>query len=484
MDEKREMTEILIVEDSSTQAEKLKYILEENGFHVFVAYNGKEAFGLLGKHKPAVVISDVLMPEMDGYQLCKKIKNDESLKDTPVILLTALSDTKDVLKGLECNADNFVTKPYEEKYLISKIRQTLKTSKLRKSEKIQSGVEIVFSGQKFLITSERRQILDLLLSTYETAVRQNLELMKTRDELNALNEQLEQKVERRTAALNKEIIEHKLAEDELRKYRGHLEEMVEKRTQELKEMSEELARSNADLQQFAYAVSHDLQEPLQVIKGFLALFEKRYKDKLDEKANELVRFTIEGAKRMQELIKDLLEYSRVGTKDKRFKPTDCSLILDKAIFDLKVAIEESRAEVTHDSMPTVMANAIQLSSLFQNLIGNAIKFQGAETPRVHISAGRKGDEWLFSVRDNGIGIDPKFTDRIFNVFQRLHSSDKYPGTGIGLAICKKIVERHGGRIWVESKPGKGATFYFTIPERQANPKTLQGEEGRDKSSNR
>jgi len=267
--------------------------------------------------------------------------------------------------------------------------------------------------------------------------------------------------------------EHKRTDQELRKYREHLEELVEQRTEELKKISAELARSNADLQQFAYVASHDLQEPLQVIKGFLVLFERRYKDKLDEKAHEFITFTIEGAKRMQELIKDLLEYSRVGTKSKEFKPTDCSLILDRAIFNLKVAIDESGAEVTHDNLPTVMANAVQLTSLFQNLISNAIKFRGAEALRVHISAEREGaeregDEWLFSVRDNGIGIDPEFADMIFAVFQRLHSSDKFPGTGIGLAICKKIVELHGGRIWVESKPEKGATFYFTIPERQTN----------------
>ncbi len=257
-------------------------------------------------------------------------------------------------------------------------------------------------------------------------------------------------------------------EEELRKYREHLEELVEQRTAELKKMADELTRSNKDLKEFAYVVSHDLKEPLQVIKGFLMLFKKRYKDKLDEKANEIIRFTVDGAKRMQELIKDLLEYSQVGTKGKEFKPADCSLILNKAISNLKVSIEESGAVVTHDTLPTVTADAIQLSSMFQNLIGNAIKFHGSEAPMVHISTERKGDEWLFSVRDNGIGIDPKFADRIFAVFQRLHSSDEYPGTGIGLAICKKIVEHHGGRIWVESEPGKGATFYFTIPERQAN----------------
>jgi PAS domain S-box-containing protein len=263
-----------------------------------------------------------------------------------------------------------------------------------------------------------------------------------------------------------DVTERKRTEDELKRYREHLEELVEERTTALKKTADELARSNADLKEFAYVVSHDLKEPLQVIRGFLTLLEKRYKDKLDEKAGELIRYTIDGAKRMQGLIKDLLEYSKVGTKGKELKPTDCSLILNKAISNLQASIVESGAKVTHTILPAVMADATQLSSLFQNLIGNAIKFRSAEAPKIHISAKRKGDEWLFSVRDNGIGIDPEFADRIFNVFQRLQSSDEYPGTGIGLAICKKIVERHSGRIWVESQPGKGATFYFTIPIKQ------------------
>jgi PAS domain S-box-containing protein len=270
----------------------------------------------------------------------------------------------------------------------------------------------------------------------------------------------------RTSIIIRDITERKKTEEELRKYREHLEEMVAQRTAELEKTANELKRSNTDLEQFAYSASHDLQEPLHVIKGFLGLIQKRYKDNLDEKGHEFIRVTIDGAKRMQELIRDLLEYSRVGTKAKEFKPIKCAVVLDKVLFNLKVAIEESRAEVTHDILPTVMADAVQLGSLFQNLIGNAIKFHGAEPPKVHISAEKRDSEWIFTVCDNGIGIDPKFSERIFSVFQRLHTTAEYPGTGIGLAICKKIVEKHGGRIWVESEPGKGTTFYFTIPDRQ------------------
>lgn len=262
---------------------------------------------------------------------------------------------------------------------------------------------------------------------------------------------------------NRDITDRKTTEAELRKYREHLEELVKQRTAELEKMTNELRRSNAELQQFAYVASHDLQEPLHVIKGFLNLFEKRYKDKLDEKGREFISFTIDGAKRMQDLIRDLLEFSRVGHKGKEFKPTECSVILERALFNLKAAIEKSGAQVTYNNLPIIMADATQFTSLFQNLIGNAIKFHGAEAPRVHISAEREGVEWLFSVSDNGIGIDPKSIDRIFVVFHRLHTRSEYPGTGIGLALCKKIVEHHGGHIWVESELQKGSTFYFTLP---------------------
>jgi light-regulated signal transduction histidine kinase (bacteriophytochrome) len=226
---------------------------------------------------------------------------------------------------------------------------------------------------------------------------------------------------------------------------------------------EKITTLNKELESFAYSASHDLKEPLRVVAGFVGLLEKRYKDSLDEKAHEYIKYTIDGTKRMQELISDLLEYSKVGTKSREFQPTDCSLILSKAVLDLKAAIEESCAVVTYDNLPTIVADASQLTSLFQNLVGNAIKYRSKEEPRIHVAAEKKANEWVFSVRDNGIGIDPKFKDRIFAVFQRLHTSGEYSGTGIGLAICKRIAERHGGKIWVESEPGKGSTFYFTIP---------------------
>jgi PAS domain S-box-containing protein len=245
------------------------------------------------------------------------------------------------------------------------------------------------------------------------------------------------------------------AESELEKYRLHLEDLVKQRT-------DELERSNKDLQQFAYVASHDLQEPLRIIAGYTQLIQQRYKDKLDEDANQFIAFTVESTVRMQNLINDLLSYSRLETRGEAFEPVDCQAVLDEVIHTLRMTIEESGAVIKYGKLPTISADRTQLFQLFQNLIGNAIKFRSDKPPRIHIAAEPQDGRWLFSIKDNGIGIDPKYSERIFVIFQRLHSREKYPGTGIGLAICKKIVERHGGRIWVESQPGKGATFYFII----------------------
>lgn len=233
--------------------------------------------------------------------------------------------------------------------------------------------------------------------------------------------------------------------------------------QQMLQLTEDLKRSNEELEQFAYVASHDLQEPLRAVTSYTQLLAQRYQDNLDAKADKYINYIVDGASRMQQLINDLLAYSRLGTRVQEFEIADCNAAVDQSLCNLQIAIAEKQAVITKDVMPTVMADEFQLVQLFQNLIGNAIKFCREDVPIIHISAIIQDDELVFSVRDNGIGIDPEYADRIFIIFGRLHSRREYVGTGIGLAICKRIVERHGGRIWVESLPNEGATFYFTIP---------------------
>ena len=237
----------------------------------------------------------------------------------------------------------------------------------------------------------------------------------------------------------------------------------------LAKLTQELERSNAELEKFAYVASHDLQEPLNLVSSYVQLLEMRYGDRLDQDAHDFIGFAVEGVTHMQRLIDDLLAYSRVGSRGEPFRPVSVNAVLERVRTNLQARIEESHAIIDSDDLPDVMADEIQLMQLFQNLIGNALKFHGESPLRIGISAKRDHEMWRFCVQDNGIGLEPQFAERIFSIFQRLHTRDEYPGTGIGLAICKRIVERHGGRIWVESSLGTGAQFYFTLPVCQLGP---------------
>lgn len=291
-----------------------------------------------------------------------------------------------------------------------------------------------FSGEKTHLEETQRAVLNIL---------EDFDTEKSRVEL--ANQQLE-----------KENEERNRTEEGLKKY------------------TVELARSNAELQQFAYVASHDLQEPLRMVASFTQLLAQRYQGRLDADADEFIGYAVDGAHRMQVLVNDLLAYSRVGTQGKEFASVDCEAVLQIVLTNLQEALEETAGHVTHDPLPTVQADETQLGQVFQNLLGNALKFHGPEPPRVHVSAQEINGEWRFSVRDNGIGIDPQQADRIFLLFQRLHTRAQYPGTGMGLAISKKIVERHGGWIWVESEPGKGSTFCFSMPMREVTHGTQLG----------
>jgi signal transduction histidine kinase len=301
----------------------------------------------------------------------------------------------------------------------------------------------------------------------------------------AFNEMLSQ-IQRRDADLSvakaaAEEAAEKLAEllDHSRSTNQRLETEIiehERAEQALRMKSLELERSNYELNQFAYVASHDLQEPLRMVTMFTQLLQRRYADALDEDAKGYIDFAVDGASRMRQLIQDLLEYSRTGRIAREFEEVDCKALVDSVVTNLRVAVEESEAILHVGPLPRIQGNPTRLFQLFQNLISNAIKFHGEQTPEITIEAEPQGDQWLFRIRDNGIGVHPDYADRIFLVFQRLHTRQEYEGTGIGLALCKRIVGFHGGEIWVESSEGAGSTFYFTLPEEQPSQASTTSEE--------
>ena len=321
-----------------------------------------------------------------------------------------------------------------------------------------------------------RPILNLTATAKSVAERRNYSARvpkTTEDELGLL-----------TDAFNDMLTQIQHRDDALQHAHNELEERVTQRTTELSQANaalqrevgerqcaqaglqikaQELAHSNAELEQFAYIASHDLQEPVRMVSSYLQLLEHRCGDKLDGEAREFINFAVDGAARMRTLIKDLLEYSRVGRRKQSVVPIDCREVFETVLRNLQAAKEEAHATVTAGTLPTVAADPIEIMQVFQNLIGNAIKFHGPQPPVIRVEAARQDSYWQFSVRDNGIGIEPEYRDRIFVIFQRLHNRAEYPGNGLGLAICKKIVERYGGRIWVDSQLGQGSTFYFTLP---------------------
>jgi PAS domain S-box-containing protein len=721
---------ILVVEDSPTESLKLQRLLEEDGYRVIPAQNGNDALKELQKQSFDLMISDIMMPEKDGYELCSAVKKKSGLKQIPVILLTSLSDPNDVVRGLDAKADYYITKPYDCDYLLGKVNRILSGRRNLKDEEEDEEFTVQLDREIHTITTRKGRVISLLLSTYENAVGQNKKLFEAQIELKKMNETLSQKLneleaseqryenlimtipdivyridekgcftflnsaieklgykpkeligkhfsslimpgedkkisrtpvlsryqgkktgpegapklfdERRTRerkteglevllipknknklkpgfikSLNENIVivevnssgiwatepggrkvlmgtvgvirditERKLIEDRLveseqlfraifdnandgiallnmskhemhicnrmmngmlgygpeetahmhirdlhpenelsgilkqykkqalgeltiskniplkhrngemvyvdinagrielhdesyllgiyrdvterRRFEEELKKLNESLEQRVRERTRELERSNRELEQFAYVASHDLQEPLRMVSSYVQLLEKRYSEKLDDDAKEFIDFAVDGATRMQALIHDLLSFSRVGTRGKPFAEVDMESALSDALSNLKITLEGAGAEVTNDPLPPAYADRGQMVQLFQNLVGNAIKFKGEKPPKVHISSRKEEGSWVFSVSDNGIGIEKEYLKRIFVIFQRLHTREEYDGTGIGLAVCNKIVNRHGGHIWVESVPGKGSTFFFSIPVNAGN----------------
>jgi signal transduction histidine kinase len=451
--------EILIVEDSPTQAMELEFILKQNGYRTSVARNGRQALAWLSRKMPAMVISDIVMPELDGFELCRAIRENQELRGIPVILLSFLSDAADVLRGLESGASNFIIKPYNTAHLISCIQENLSRD-ASEEDLPQRPVTVEYSGNGYTINSGVRQVLDILVSTYGTAVHKNEELIKAETELQLLNEDLEHKVRERTAALTAEIAQRRRVEEELLK-----------KSEKLLAYSAKLEQSNRDLQDFAFIASHDLQEPVRKIQIFVDRIKTQNNEQLDEQGRDYLGRVRRSARRMQELIKSLLQYSRLTTSSEHFFPrVDLTQSVEEAMSDLKVLREDSGAQIEVGTLPTVEADPAQMRALFQNLLGNALKYMGETTPRIRVYAEPGECEGFHEIRvkDNGIGFDECYLDKIFKPFQRLHGkSAPYEGTGMGLAICRRIVERHGGSITARSKINSGSVFIVRLPDKQS-----------------
>ncbi len=486
-------TTVLIVEDEAIVAADLAGRLQRLGYEVAgVAAKGEEAVELACRFRPCLVLMDIrLEGPMDGIEAAEAIRREH---DAPVIYLTAHSDAATLARAKLTGPFGYILKPFEERDLATQIELALykhQADRELREQREWLRVTLTSIGDAVLATDGAGRI------TFLNPVAESITGWKAadaagrpvRDVFRIVNESdgqtLEDPVARvlaegRTVALENHTalvakdgrivpIDDSAAPilDAAGKVIGAVlvfHDVTERRRAEerARRTLEELARSNRDLEQFAYAVSHDLKEPLRMVTGFSGLLKDRYYGKLDEKADQYISFAAEAAERMNGLIDDLLAYARAG-RDPTDEQTDVSSAVDRAVGSLRASIEECSARVTVEPMPTVRGNPVELTQLFQNLLGNALKFRAGNVPEIHVGVRREEEQWVFEVRDNGIGIDPKFSERVFTIFQRLHTRDEYPGTGIGLAICKRIVERHGGSIWFESEPGKGSSFFFTLP---------------------
>lgn len=357
--------DILIVDDTPDNLRVLSAMLSSRGYEVRKALNGQRAIASVQSEPPNLILLDIKMPEMDGYEVCRQLKSTPEGSEVPIIFVSALDDALDKVRAFAAGGVDYVTKPFQEAEVLARIEHQLRIQQLQ---------------------------------------------------------------------------------------------------HQLLQQNEELLRSNRELEQFAYVVSHDLQQPLQSVTGFVRLLQLKYESTLDEVAQDYLNRIHETGSRMQRLVQDLLAYAQVGRQDQELQIVDCNKVLQQVLDNLREAFVNKKATLTNDVLPIVYGNESQLIQLFQNLISNGIKFMPVDVqPKIHISVTQQKMVWRIGVHDNGIGIQEENCQKIFEIFQRVHSSSTYPGTGIGLATCKKIVEQHSGQIWVDSKFGEGTSFYFTLP---------------------
>lgn len=498
----RDSFKILILEDNPADAELIKRELRKAGFNFTtqVAADKPAFVAALDKSAPDIILADYSLPGFDGLSAMALAR--QRFADVPVVIVSGAIDEEFAVETIKAGVTDYVFKTRlsrlgtvvrrslgEVKQLIEKkqAEQALRETQRRlalAADAAQIGLfEWNIPKEEVYWTCQSELIFGYTTTTTTTtthAYRDWSDRVHPED-LPWVEEQLQRSmVEHATFKVEYRIVWpdgsihwvvvralfHYDDAGQAARMLGTVIDITERKSREeqMNRLTEELQRSNTDLQQFAYVASHDLREPLRAINGFMELLRQRYKDKLDEKANEYINYAANGAKRMDDLLTGLLAYSRVQTKGRPQVSISATAALSAAVTNLQRSFAESNAAVTSDTLPSIKADGMQFVQLFQNLIQNAIKFKNDQRPEIHIGCRRNENHWLFSVRDNGIGIDPQNCERIFEIFRQLHPRDKYPGFGVGLAICKRIVERHGGKIWVESQLGKGATFYFTIPD--------------------
>ena len=394
---------ILIVDDNADNLKVLYIYLKSAGFEVFAADNGLAGIEAVKHSEPELILLDVMMPEMNGFEVCRCLKADPATEHIPVIFLTALSEVVEKLTGFQVGGVDYITQPVEYEEVVARVRT-------------------------------------------------HLVLTRTRQKLLQQNQKLQEEIDRR-----------KQIEGELTQSRQLLKQNHDRLEQTVADRTAELATSNKDLEHFAYIASHDLRQPIRKIRMCTEYLAEDYQHCFDEQAREYIGYITKSTDRMYLLIDDLLAYSRIAKHERTLVPVDLKSVVRDTLEDLSVSIEEKQATINYQNLPKVLANPREMGQLFQNLISNSLKFISDRPPEITINAVEK-DEWLISVKDNGIGIEPQFSDKIFQMFQRLHGNREYEGTGIGLAICQKVVNSYGGEIWVESQLDEGATFYFTFPK--------------------
>jgi len=414
----RRKQSVLVVDDHRLNAELLGEMLATRGYHTFVVSSAAAAEEQIRRAPPDLILLDVVMPGKTGYELCRQLKDSTDLGDVPLILVTTLSDPQDVIRGLECRADNFIIKPYEERYLLSRIQFVLLNREMNRTEHHGMGVEIFFNGHRHFITADRLQILNLLLSTYEAAIQRNKEL-STAQEIH-------------------------------------------------RQLNVRLAESNKELEAFSYSVSHDLRAPLRHIQGYAELLTTEIQSQISENAQRYLKIITSASQQMAQLIDDLLEFSRTGRTELHETVVPLEKLIPECIENLEMATRARHIVWKIAPLPPARGDLAMLRQVFANLISNAIKYTRTRDPaeiEIGFFRDQPGEITVF-VRDNGVGFDMEYANKLFGVFQRLHRAEDFEGTGIGLANVRRIVARHGGRVWAEAVLNQGATFYLTLRDPQ------------------